>query len=422
MPAPFYVRASGEYVRPAETFRLDSVCDEHARWVPAAGVTFHQRALAGYRDGQDVTVELVPETGNPHDNRAVALDVDGQRCGYVYADSAPWYHDVVRAKNRSGAAVVTAGKVRHETSDDEEPVILLHWRRPNLDALLDLAEGAGLREAHDRVWSRLTPEQQKEALAECWEEFSRSTCRALRASAELAPELTWSSTGSGKLAERVPAWHYSFARDDVLMARERAREERARAYMERQAAKAEQKRAAAEMRAAAAAERRAIERTATDLCRRGELTYAQIAEQTGLPRSTVERLARAARNSEGIPSNRWHDDAVAGRIERALRAAVLQETGLSRREIANELGCGAESVKQLLADGKFYCAPEAYPSRLGTARSAAHLLAQGATKDEVGARLGLSPPALVRACRDAYAVAGSSVPMGAEAQAERGTP
>jgi hypothetical protein len=63
-------------------------------------------------------LELVPEVYNPWDSNAIATDVNGERFGYVAAEDALIWHDVIRAANRAGFSVWSTGEL--ETYDGDE--------------------------------------------------------------------------------------------------------------------------------------------------------------------------------------------------------------------------------------------------------------------------------------------------------------
>lgn len=66
------------------------------------GRVFHPGVLDHPKVRGEAWFELVPEPHNPHDACAVAIDHDGQRIGYVYADFALWLHGYIRAANIHG--------------------------------------------------------------------------------------------------------------------------------------------------------------------------------------------------------------------------------------------------------------------------------------------------------------------------------
>lgn len=86
----------------------------------------------------------------------------------------------------------------------------------------------------------------------------------------------------------------------------------------------------------------------------------------------------------------------------AAEALALQRDGLSLNDIAAFLGRSADTVKDLLADARFYEAPEKYPERLSAARRAAELReTTGMSKAEIVVLLDLGRKAADRVFRDA---------------------
>lgn len=74
------------------------------------GSEFYREILKTKRLGQ-VELELVPEPSNPHDCFAVAVDLDGDRIGYVgskVANGLQWY---IRALNSVGVRCLTIGSI-----------------------------------------------------------------------------------------------------------------------------------------------------------------------------------------------------------------------------------------------------------------------------------------------------------------------
>lgn len=410
MHPAIYQRDPREYERPPATFDLDVLCPSFSDAIPtfAAGPSFHQEALARFHVGQAVRIELVPEPGNPHDNRAVALDVDGLRCAYIHSDTAAWFHDIVTGLNRAGYAVFTAGAITAGSNPDGETPRGLQWTRPNLEDRIVLAELVGLREAHERVVATFTAEERREMAEDCWSEYSNPVVRALRKRSDLAPELTWSTQSGLSEASRVPVWHHVYVRQDVLDRRALASQRRyANRLLRRRikafiaADKAEQREATKALKAQQLTDMMAL--------RAQGRTYAQIAALLDVPHKSIERLVRAEQHriddAAGTPSPDFHNRLRTERVERAALAVALQGQGLSRQEIAARLEVGLESVKQLLSDGKFYQHPAADTTRLERAGRTAELLAGGATRADVSAALELSPPATATAMRDAHALA-----------------
>jgi hypothetical protein len=78
------------------------------------------------------------------------------------------------------------------------------------------------------------------------------------------------------------------------------------------------------------------------------------------------------------------------RLERCREAVLLQGAGLTRSQIAEKLGVGADSVKGFLRDGKFYADPMSDPARYALAEHAATARKEGIRKSEYKATSGLS--------------------------------
>lgn len=100
-----YVRGTGEYVRPAVPLRLDG--------------TLSLRAKTGFENthilkdapaGAEHSLEVVPEPGNPHDHNALALDIGGNRVGYVPAKVAERLSPAVVEANTLGLRVMMQGR------------------------------------------------------------------------------------------------------------------------------------------------------------------------------------------------------------------------------------------------------------------------------------------------------------------------
>ncbi|MBQ1041453.1 hypothetical protein KBX03_02915 [Micromonospora sp. C72] len=91
----------------------------------------------------------------------------------------------------------------------------------------------------------------------------------------------------------------------------------------------------------------------------------------------------------------------AARLERCRRAVALQEAGMSRTAIGEELGMGAEAVKALLRDGKFYAAPDSDPARRQLAIEANGARSRGMTKDQFRQAQSLTPPKAHECWKDA---------------------
>lgn len=398
----------GNYERPSRTtpvdeFRLDDLCsslDGEPQWyVPAT--SFHQGDLRHLKHLQPVRVEMVPEPGNPYDPWAVALDIGGRRVGYMSSGSARYWHDVVAALNSQGLAVTMPGTVDHGWEERTEHVGVF-TRDPDFDDLYDLAVLAGLREEHQAVVSRLTHDERVQMAGECWDEYSKSLRRTLHDLSEHAPSLRWGPKKAGSLRDRLPVWHYAFVRKDVLEHRRR----RAALRAVRRTLRAEirrRERAAKDAARHAADQLRSQQRDEARRLAESGRSLASISTSLGVSTSVVSSRLREA----GVPPRdpaRVNDQAAAERVARALEAARLQERGLSRQEIGAALDCGPDSVKQLLADGRFYANPSGQPERLALAQRCAALAIDGLDKSGVLGELGVAGGSALRAWRDAQAL------------------
>ncbi|WP_146766139.1 hypothetical protein [Micromonospora saelicesensis] len=119
-------------------------------------------------------------------------------------------------------------------------------------------------------------------------------------------------------------------------------------------------------------------------------------------KSDDARLQRPRR--PGSPATRTantNTNVRAARLERCRRAVALQETGMSRAAIGEELGMGAEAVKALLRDGKFYAAPESDPVRRQLAIEANEAWSKGMTKEQFRQTRSLTPPKAHECWKDA---------------------
>ncbi|NHU44288.1 hypothetical protein [Rhodococcus sp. A14] len=101
-----YLRPQHEYTRPSDTLWIDGS-------VPLESVTGYdnEELLESLPLGEVISLELVPEPGNPADALAVALDVDGLRIGYLRRGMAASMHSVVVDANRQGYQVLAHAKV-----------------------------------------------------------------------------------------------------------------------------------------------------------------------------------------------------------------------------------------------------------------------------------------------------------------------
>jgi len=82
-------------------------------WLDVVGESHYQRELeeiSGGRteDGVDLSVnaELVPQDDNPHDQNAVAVQVNGKIVGFLPREQAAAYRSAGRGREKHGARIV----------------------------------------------------------------------------------------------------------------------------------------------------------------------------------------------------------------------------------------------------------------------------------------------------------------------------
>ncbi len=89
------------------------------------------------------------------------------------------------------------------------------------------------------------------------------------------------------------------------------------------------------------------------------------------------------------------------RVQRCAEAIRLQDEGLSRPEVGRRMSAGAEAVKRMLRDGKFYADISTDPVRYELAKRAADARKNRTTKAEFQAQFGLSAQKANEVWRDA---------------------
>ncbi len=82
----------------------------------------------------------------------------------------------------------------------------------------------------------------------------------------------------------------------------------------------------------------------------------------------------------------------------------MQRSGMTRADIAHELGTSVDSVKNLLRDGKFYTDPQSHPARKTLADQATQARADGTTQSHFRTLHELTAPKAEQAWRDAAAL------------------
>lgn len=335
-----------------------------------------------------VWFELVPEPENRHDGCAVAVDLDGERAGYVAASMAAHLHWRVRQLNRDGLACFVPGW------RDEDEVWMALPTFQALDRRVDvhraLAEVAA-------VWADLPDDARERVEGNSFHILEREVWAQWCARRGLAP---CAGIPARPDLEQVPPLVNRFLmerRREVIAERARLR------GAEREAARATKEEETA-------ARRRAKEREKADRDERIGVILRDGGSVTGTARElgVSEHLVRRVRDELGLTPISPTGGAGQGqqqRLARAQRALELAEAGMSRARIGRELAVGVDSVKDLLSLARFVAEPERFVGRLAYARRAHE---QGWTNGQVstsGARravtdaraLALARPASLRA-------------------------
>ncbi|MGP0224107.1 hypothetical protein [Paenarthrobacter sp. NCHU4564] len=346
-----YTPPPDEYVRPTGRYWLNVTGLERFDNHFVRGASYHQDVLGRFVDGQELEVELVPEPGNPHDPWAVAFHVKRRRIGYMASDHADGMHEYIAGHNRHGRGVYAAGKVRVRPEDGARLVtVFLPWW-PERD---EFEEDSGVPAECDLLLNALSQDE-RERIMQKSQDLSKADARLIRTKRHLAPHLVWKKSRSARIPNALRFRLIELDRErrrreqELLQA---AREEAREAKRQEKAAKAE-----AIIRA-----REILEASICHLARQGVGTAA-IAREVNCSdskvRSTLQRAGLAANNANDVARNE--------RLQRGQRALILQKGGHTRNQIAQILGCGFDTVKDMLKDAKFFSEPASDTERLDRA-------------------------------------------------------
>lgn len=136
------------------------------------------------------------------------------------------WHDIVKACNRAGMAVVTEGSVRRDgwTSEDGRwsADVALQINTGQFPDIVPLAIACGLRDQHDAVLASIQPSLREEMVESSWDGLDDPAALALRRRKDNAPALTWLEPDGRRPSQCVPHWHISFLRQEVIDRRDRA--------------------------------------------------------------------------------------------------------------------------------------------------------------------------------------------------------
>lgn len=397
-----YKRDADERARPERKMGLDPGQD-HVRTF-AKGVSYHRHALSTVKHGEMIHLELVPEPRNPADPRAVALDHNGNRIGYLSAGLAQYWHDYVKTLNRRNVGLYVKGKAeRHESWDSDSFGIEI--RLPGWPALSSLVKDAGLTQQCDTLLAELTEEMLAAWIDDPWGSVDDNVAKRLERSKSKAPDLSWLTSRRLPMEDRIPPLLSMRVRDLALELREKRRAEREEARRQAAHAKAQAQIERELKRAnevAAMKERQAL---AVGLHHDG-LSQPTIASQLGCSLATVTKMLRAA----GIaPQSTYNSDLRDERRRKGVRALQLQRDGKTRAEIAAQLSCSLESVKDLLKDAKFYENPNVDPHRLAFIKQCEEMSSGAVPIWQIAGQLGTTEAKVKAARRDYRVISGSRV-------------
>lgn len=306
--------------------------------------------------------ELVPEPENDYDPLAVAVYSETNvQMGYVGESVARYLHWMLQHLEVCGFVVVVpvlivTGDVPdgwEEENEELDPSVYMalptfqvlerHMRRDDADAQL-----------HE-LWEKTPPDIQ-DSLVGTFLDQNATLMSYLRSVRETAPLAAIPDTDD---PSALPPQLQGFFHDR----RHEIRDRRARECLEQQEIAAKEKR----LRTSARDDAIAL------MIREGS-SRSEMVRKLGTSVSTIERVARqrGLTLSKVYGGDNDYSSRLAGeRIERCLAAAGMADDGEPYILIGRVLGIAPQSVKRLVADGRFYRNPEKYPDRLQTARSVA---------------------------------------------------
>jgi predicted transcriptional regulator len=345
-----------------------------------------------------VEIELVPEPGNPHDRWAVALYVNGARIGYISSDAAGVWQDFVVTCNRRGIAVFARGDVRTLDGGRPAATVFLPWE----NELSELAMDDEVKAQCDHLLDALDPEDRDRMIAIGGWGIGAPYARILHGATRFAPDLNWKPNTKRHRWDSLPSqivWRVSSINSEQRAVRAESRA-RARALI------VEEREKLREARALAAEHRhRILQENVPLLYLNGSSKRAIASALQCSPAEVTRYLASTGTPSRSRPNSVSRDR----RTARTLEAVRLQRRGLSRKKIAEELGCSLLTVKILLKDGKFYVDPLSDLPRLGLVQAAGGRQEGGERQEETAQRLGISTAKLKEVRRDFVVLQGLSL-------------
>lgn len=358
-------------------------------WMGVRGAQFVDSTRWYYRPNtdHDVTGELVPEPFNPHDDHAIAIDVDGVRAGYVARSYADVMHRHVCTLNQMGLRVLIPVSLHPRQAFGFTG--LNAWAAiPTISRLEEAVPSrAEYLDGLGPLWLALGDEIRQRISAnrfhldtELLEEFVR-----LRS---LAPNL---GLPDRVLPQAVPRGLELFLEHQRhLVVEEEARRRRVRdaRIVEAFRTGARQVDIARDESIASSTVKRVLVAAGIDTrvpvksAERQRLEVAvmgmheegasrqEVADRLDTTPSTVSKILKDAgvdvSSEAGL--NDFSRQQMWDRLEACQLAVALQVADKTRRQIADEMGVSDTTVKAYLADGKFYADPASNSDRLEVAR------------------------------------------------------
>lgn len=314
---------------------------------PIIGATYmNQHILARHAHHSAVEFELVPEPNNALDQWAVATHIDGERVGYLESIDAQAMHDFITGHNRQGRTVIADGTVQMVDKGTLRATVNLPWWE---DQAQFRAESGVLEDCEAIL--RMLPEETIERATRKATTLDPYDVALLKSFSYLAPYLVWPHEDPLDIPEalRIAIGHLDLAR------KERAREEAKRQQAERKAQRDAQKNA---QREAKHMQRDQRDAQIKDLVSRGR-TIMEIMGELRISDTTVRAVAREAGLRLADANSAQRDPYVA----QGKQALKLQDQGISKAQVAKELGCSPAELETLLDDARFLADPASNPTR-----------------------------------------------------------
>ncbi|MCJ0907504.1 hypothetical protein [Rhodococcus sp. ARC_M6] len=199
-----YARQPGEYVRPSNKCILGGSYERYG-----AGVYFEQKKLLTLT-GKVLYCELVPEPGNWFDCEAVAVDYEGERIGYVPANDANCWHEIVRRVNARGLRFMVPATLEEwidgddgDDGDDEFSYVGISIYLPNYDERSLLADELGIVTEFRVLFNALSSDLRESMGSRGLDGYGVSA--ALIEHQHLMPSLPWGKGGWYAKYGQIPA-------------------------------------------------------------------------------------------------------------------------------------------------------------------------------------------------------------------------